>query len=76
MNKSYLKKKLFQENLGSQMNKTTSRSLIITQTLIGKRIEIYNGMKYIPLEITENMVGQRLGEFAPTRKKPVFKKKR
>ena len=76
MNKLYFKEKISEKLLGSQETKIMQRNFIITEKLIGKRIEIYNGIKYLPLEITENMVGQGLGEFAPTRKKPVFKKKK
>jgi small subunit ribosomal protein S19 len=76
MNKFDLKKKKSEEIVGLHKTKVKERSFIIIENLVGVRIEIYNGLKYIPLEITENMVGQRLGEFSPTRKKPVFKKKK
>ena len=51
--------------------KTWSRRSTITPEFIGQNIAVYNGKKFIPVYITENMVGHKLGEFSPTR---VFKK--
>ena len=47
--------------------KTWSRSSTITPDFIGHTIAVHNGNKFIPVFISENMVGHRLGEFAPTR---------
>ena len=47
--------------------RTHDRYLIIVPELVGLKIQIYNGMNFIPLEITGEMLGHRLGEFAPTR---------
>jgi small subunit ribosomal protein S19 len=47
--------------------KTWSRRSTIVPDFIGLTISIYNGKKFIPVFITENMVGHKLGEFAPTR---------
>ncbi|MBU1062045.1 MAG: 30S ribosomal protein S19 [Candidatus Omnitrophica bacterium] len=47
--------------------KTWSRRSTIIPDFVGATISIYNGKKFIPVFITENMVGHRLGEFAPTR---------
>jgi len=47
--------------------KTWSRRSTITPELIGHTFAVHNGKKFIPVFITENMVGHRLGEFAPTR---------
>ena len=47
--------------------RTWARSSVITPDFIGHTISIHNGKKFIPVFITENMVGHRLGEFAPTR---------
>jgi small subunit ribosomal protein S19 len=47
--------------------KTWSRSSTILPELVGHTLAIHNGKKFIPVFITENMVGHRLGEFAPTR---------
>lgn len=47
--------------------KTYSRASIIVPEFVGFTIEVHNGKKFIPVYITEAMVGHRLGEFAPTR---------
>lgn len=47
--------------------KTWSRASMITPEFVGLTIAVYNGNKFIPVYITENMVGHKLGEFAPTR---------
>ena len=47
--------------------KTWSRASMITPDFVGFTIGVHNGNKFIPVYITENMVGHKLGEFAPTR---------
>ena len=47
--------------------KTWSRASVIFPDFIGHTIAVYNGKKHIPVFVTENMVGHRLGEFSPTR---------
>ncbi|MBN1824180.1 MAG: 30S ribosomal protein S19 [Endomicrobiales bacterium] len=47
--------------------KTWARSSIITPDFVGHTIAIHNGKKFLPVFITEHMVGHKLGEFAPTR---------
>ena len=47
--------------------KTWSRASVIFPDFIGHTIAVYNGKKHIPVYVSENMVGHRLGEFAPTR---------
>jgi small subunit ribosomal protein S19 len=47
--------------------KTWSRRSVISPDLVGHTIAVHNGNKFIPVYITENMVGHKLGEFAPTR---------
>lgn len=47
--------------------KTWSRSSMISPDFVGQTIAVHNGNKFIPVYITENMVGHKLGEFAPTR---------
>jgi small subunit ribosomal protein S19 len=47
--------------------KTWSRASVIFPDFIGHTIAVYNGRKHVPVFISENMVGHRLGEFAPTR---------
>ncbi len=47
--------------------KTWSRRSTIVPDFVGHTIAIHNGNKFIPVYVTENMVGHKLGEFAPTR---------
>jgi small subunit ribosomal protein S19 len=47
--------------------KTWSRRSTITPDFVGHTVAVHNGNKFIPVYISENMVGHRLGEFAPTR---------
>jgi small subunit ribosomal protein S19 len=47
--------------------KTWSRASVIFPQMIGHTIAIHDGRRHVPVFITENMVGHRLGEFAPTR---------
>jgi small subunit ribosomal protein S19 len=47
--------------------KTWSRSSTITPEFVGHTLAVHNGNKFIPVYLTENMVGHKLGEFAPTR---------
>ena len=48
--------------------KTWARSSTITPDFVGKTIAVHNGRVHVPVFVTENMVGHKLGEFAPTRK--------
>lgn len=50
-----------------QALKTWSRASVISPDFVGHTINVHNGNKFIPIYITENMVGHKLGEFAPTR---------
>jgi small subunit ribosomal protein S19 len=47
--------------------KTWSRSSTISPEFVGHTVAVHNGNKFIPVYITENMVGHKLGEFSPTR---------
>jgi small subunit ribosomal protein S19 len=57
MNKAGVKKVL----------KTWSRRSMITPDFVGHTLAVHNGKKFLPVYITENMVGHKLGEFSPTR---------
>src|SRR5438034_11468117 len=50
-----------------KIHKTWSRRSTITPEMVGHTIAVHNGKKFIPVYLTENMVGHKLGEFAPTR---------
>jgi small subunit ribosomal protein S19 len=55
------------ETKGRQVIRTWSRSSTIFPQMVGHTIAVYDGRRHIPIYITENMVGHKLGEFAPTR---------
>ncbi|MBW2039368.1 MAG: 30S ribosomal protein S19 [Deltaproteobacteria bacterium] len=55
------------EGRSDKVIKTWSRRSTITPELVGLTIAVHNGKKFIPVFITEEMVGYKLGEFAPTR---------
>lgn len=56
-----------QESGNKQVIKTWSRASTITPDFVGLTFAVHNGNKFIPVFVTENMVGHKLGEFAPTR---------
>ena len=55
------------EGGGSRLIKTWSRRSTILPDFVGLTFAVHNGKKSIPVYVTENMVGHKLGEFAPTR---------
>ena len=55
--------------------RTWSRRSVVLPQFIGFRFEVHNGKKFIPLLVTEDMVGHKFGEFALTRKRCVHKAK-
>lgn len=69
----YVNEKLFNKILRRKVTekvvfKTWDRACTITPEMVGFTIAVHNGKTHIPLLIVENMVGHKLGEFAPTRK--------
>jgi small subunit ribosomal protein S19 len=64
-----LEKRILEMNVGQKKSvlKTWSRRSVISPDFVGHTIAVHNGNKFIPVYITENMVGHKLGEFAPTR---------
>ncbi|GAA0876595.1 30S ribosomal protein S19 [Wandonia haliotis] len=56
-----------QESGKKSVIKTWSRASTITPDFVGMTFAVHNGNKFIPVFVTENMVGHKLGEFAPTR---------
>lgn len=68
INEKLLEKVRKADSTGSKIViKTWSRRSTITPELIGHTFAVHNGKKFIPVFVTENMVGHKLGEFAPTR---------
>ena len=64
-----LMKKIVEMNKNNEKNvvKTWSRSSTIFPNMVGHTIAVHDGRKHVPVYITEEMVGHKLGEFAPTR---------
>jgi small subunit ribosomal protein S19 len=69
----FIEKSLYKKIL--EMNKSTERRMVKTYSrcstiipeMVGITISVYNGKTWVPVYITENLVGHKLGEFAPTR---------
>ncbi len=66
---NHLIKKILEMNKGGKKRviKTWSRRSTVFPEMVGHTIAVHNGKKHVPIYITENMVGHKLGEFAPTR---------
>lgn len=64
-----LEERVIKQNEAGQKTviKTWSRASMISPDFVGQTIAVHNGNKFIPVYVTENMVGHKLGEFAPTR---------
>src|SRR5690349_19281667 len=66
---THLLEKVEVMNRGSEKKviKTWSRRSTVVPEMVGHTLAVHNGRKFIPVYVTENMVGHKLGEFAPTR---------
>ncbi len=64
-----LEKRVLDMNAANKKSviKTWSRRSMISPDFVGHTIAVHNGNKFIPVYVTENMIGHRLGEFSPTR---------
>ena len=64
-----LEKKVLSMNESGKKSvvKTWARASVISPDFVGHKIAVHNGKNFIPVYITENMVGHKLGEFSPTR---------
>jgi small subunit ribosomal protein S19 len=63
-----MKKVIAARETGSKkIIQTWSRRSTITPEMIGMNMGVHNGKKFVPIFVTENMIGHKLGEFAPTR---------
>jgi len=65
----HLRKKIDEQGkrIDKRVIKTWSRRSVVIPEMVGHTIAVHNGKKFIPVFVTENMVGHKLGEFAPTR---------
>jgi len=64
-----LEKRIMDQNDSGKKSviKTWARRSMISPDFVGHTVAVHNGNKFIPVYVTENMVGHKLGEFAPTR---------
>lgn len=60
---------LAQHILSKAPIKTTARACTILPSFVGARFQVHNGKDYLPVTVTEDMIGHKLGEFSPTRKR-------
>ncbi|MEZ4550001.1 MAG: 30S ribosomal protein S19 [Desulfobacterales bacterium] len=65
--KVYKKIEIAQETRSNKVIKTWSRRSTIIPEMVGLTLAVHNGKKFVPVFVTENMVGHKLGEFSPTR---------
>ena len=65
--KLYRKVDKLNSDAKKRVTKTWSRRSTIIPDFVGHTVAVHNGNKFIPVYVTENMVGHKLGEFAPTR---------
>ena len=63
----FKKIKIAQESRSNRVVKTWSRRSTILPEMVGLTLAVHNGKKFIPVFVTEDMVGHKLGEFSPTR---------
>jgi small subunit ribosomal protein S19 len=63
---NFVKKALKKNERGKKI-RTHKRDLIIVPKLIGLGIQVYNGKEFVPFQVTQEMLGHKLGEFSPTR---------
>tara|TARA_B100001248_G_scaffold259921_2_gene246988 strand:- start:1667 stop:1939 length:273 start_codon:yes stop_codon:yes gene_type:complete len=65
----HLLKKIFaaKEGKDNKVIKTWSRRSVIIPDAVGLTFAVHNGKKFVPVYVTENMIGHKLGEFSPTR---------
>jgi len=65
--KIYKKIEVAQESRSNKVIKTWSRRSTVIPEMVALTLAVHNGKKFIPVFVTENMVGHKLGEFSPTR---------
>ncbi len=64
----------FARQKGKSLFFLLNRQTVLTNEMIGKKVYVYNGIKYLLVKITSQKVGHKLGEFVSTRIKAIFKK--
>lgn len=76
INNKLLKDALSAKNNNMKQIYTRSRSSVITFDFLDLIVNVYNGKKYLPVKIKEDMLGYKFGDFIFTKKKMVFRKKK
>ncbi len=76
MTRSIWKGPFSEIKLKNTVTKIWSRRSVILPNCLNKNFLIYNGKAFIPLLVSEEMIGHKFGEFSTTRKKPIHKSKR
>ncbi len=74
--KDFLKQQDNQKNNENEDIILYNRATVIRKYMVGLKVQIYNGIRFFLIEITSEMTGHCLGEFAPTRKIPMLKQKK
>jgi ribosomal protein S19 len=64
----------YSEQQGHDEIYLVNRATRLTEEMVGQRIQVYNGIRFLPLQVNTDMVGHLVGEFAPTRKRSASKK--
>jgi len=69
IHEKFLTKAMEKSNKGKKITKTHQRELVILPGIVGLRVSVYNGREFVPVDVTFDMVGHKLGEFSITRTK-------
>ena len=76
MTRSLWKGPFSEIKIKNRSSKIWSRRSVILPSYLNKQFLVYNGKIFIPLTVSEEMIGHKFGEFSTTRKKPIHKKKK
>lgn len=76
MNRSKIKGPFIKNKNYIGNNKKISRNVEIVPNFVGYKFKVHNGKNFVNINITEDMIGHKIGEFSTTREKFVFKKKK
>lgn len=76
MKRSNWKGPFFKKNNSTERLITLPRNYEITSKIVGSIYDVYSGRVFTKLTVTDDMIGYKVGEFVPTRKKFIFKKKK
>ena len=66
----------YQNGINGEEIILVNRNTMLTEDMLGLKISVYNGLRFFSFIVDSDKLGYKVGEFAPTRKKPIQKKKR